>query len=72
MIPTINANKIAMAMYWSLPAMARCPIPLDISKLIMATGPTDNCLEVPKNAYKIKGMVTAYNPYMGGNPASME
>ena len=37
----------------------------------MATGPTDKCLDVPKNAYIISGTVDAYNPYIGGNPASI-
>ena len=57
--PTNKAVVIAYNKYSSGEAGFSAPIPAAVSKDTIATGPTANCLEVPKTAYNIKGIVTA-------------
>ena len=46
--PTINASRMAKAMYGSDPAAANPANPAATNRLSMATGPTDRCREVPQ------------------------
>ena len=70
-IPDMRAKIIANTMYSELPGFANWLQDAEVINAITATGPTARVLDVPKIAYKIKGIIDAYKPISGGNPANM-
>ena len=70
-IPDIRAKIIANIMYSELPGFANWLQDAEVISAITATGPTARVLDVPKIAYKTKGIIDAYNPISGGNPANI-
>ena len=70
-IPDIRAKRIANTMYSELPGFANWLQDAEVINAITATGPTARVLDVPKIAYKIKGIIDAYKPISGGNPANI-
>ena len=56
-------------MYSSVSIILIAPNPAATRSESIATGPTANCLEVPRKAYTTWGARAAYNPYTGGKPA---
>ena len=70
-IPDIIAKIIAKTTYSALPGFANWLQEAEVIKAITATGPTARVLDVPNIAYKIKGIIEAYNPISAGKPANM-
>ena len=71
LMPTINACRTAAATYSRVPGTATMLAPVATNNESIATGPTDNCREVPNMAYATSGSTEAYRPTTGGKPASM-
>ena len=69
--PDIIAKVIANETYSGLPGIANWLQEAEVIKAITATGPTAKVLEVPNIAYRIKGIIEAYKPTSGGNPANI-
>ena len=48
--PIRNAKRMAIIIYWEISIIERAPKPVATNNESIATGPTDNCLDVPKKA----------------------